>query len=369
MIQVLLRCKKTGGYKMERRKFLEFGVGLTATSLLIPASLLQAASSNSYAKLPRWRGFNLLEKFNKDQNQPFKEEDFKMMAEWGFDFARLPMSYHCWSDPGDWFRMDEAVLKEIDQAIAYGAKYEIHVNLNLHRIPGYCVNPPAEPLNLWKDEQALEAAVFHWRQFAKRYKGISSSKLSFDLINEPSQVEEPDYLRVVTRIIQAIRQEDPKRLIIIDGLQYGTRPVFGAAKLDLGQSTRGYGPMQVSHYKASWIKSDSAVPTWPLNPDGKDRWDQNRLRQEIFEPWKKLEAQGVGIHVGEWGAYQYTPHAVALAWMKDNLEIWKENGWGWSLWNLRGSFGILDSGRTDVDYEDYKGHKLDRKMLDLLQRY
>jgi hypothetical protein len=31
--------------------------------------------------------------------------------------------------------------------------------------------------------------------------------------------------------------------------------------------------------------------------------------------------------------------------------------------------GILDSGRTDVKYEDYQGHKLDRKMLDLLQRY
>jgi endoglucanase len=55
--------------------------------------------------------------------------------------------------------------------------------------------------------------------------------------------------------------------------------------------------------------------------------------------------------------------------MKDNLEIFKENGWGWSLWNFRGSFGILDSGRKDVEYESYKGHKLDRKMLSLLQNY
>ena len=30
-------------------------------------------------------------------------------------------------------------------------------------------------------------------------------------------------------------------------------------------------------------------------------------------------------------------------------------------------FGILDSGRTDVAYEDFRGHKLDRKMLDVLR--
>lgn len=353
---------------MERRKFLQLGVGLTAASLFTPAFV----KSNPLIipnKLPLWRGFNLLEKFNGDHNQPFKKEDFQMMAKWGFNFARLPMSYHCWSKPDNWLQMDENVLKEIDQAIAYGIKYKIHVNLNLHRVPGYCVNPPAEPLNLWKDDKALEAAAFHWQTFAKRYKGINSRKLSFDLINEPSNVEEPDYVRVVTRIINAIRQEDPDRLIVIDGLHYGTKPVFGASDLSVGQSTRGYGPMQVSHYKASWVKADWAVPTWPLNPDGNDRWDKDRLKLEIFDPWKKLMDQGVGVHVGEWGAYQHTPHDVSLAWMKDNLEIWKENGWGWSLWNLRGSFGILDSERQDVEYEDYNGHKLDRKMLKLLQQH
>ncbi|TCD01186.1 glycoside hydrolase family 5 protein [Pedobacter psychroterrae] len=354
---------------MERRKFVKLGMGVAAAGIFAPALQGLAAELLPSNKLPKWRGFNLLEKFNSDVNQPFKEWDFKKMAEWGFDFARLPMSYHCWSKPDDWMKMDEAVLKEIDQAVAYGAKYKIHVNLNLHRIPGYCVNAPAEPLNLWKDEKALEAAVYHWQQFAKRYKGISSSKLSFDLINEPSQVEEPDYVRVVTRIIQAIRKEDPSRLIVIDGLQYGTKPVFGAAGLNVGQSTRGYGPMQVSHYKASWVKTDWAVPTWPLFPDTNDRWDKARLKKDIFDAWKKLADQGVGVHVGEWGAYQHTPHDVSLAWMKDNLEIFKENGWGWSLWNFRGSFGILDSERKDVDYEEYEGHKLDRKMLNLLQQY
>ena len=73
--------------------------------------------------------------------------------------------------------------------------------------------------------------------------------------------------------------------------------------------------------------------------------------------------------MGEWGAYKYTPHDVVLRWMKDLLELWREADFGWALWNLRGAFGAVDSGRADVKYEDHKSHKLDRKMLDLLRAH
>lgn len=39
------------------------------------------------------------------------------------------------------------------------------------------------------------------------------------------------------------------------------------------------------------------------------------------------------------------------------------------MWNFRGGFGVPDSGRKDVKYEDYKGHKPDREMLELLKEF
>ena len=90
---------------------------------------------------------------------------------------------------------------------------------------------------------------------------------------------------------------------------------------------------------------------------------------EKIQPWKDLEKLGCGVHVGEWGCYNRTPHAVALTWMKDYLELWRDAGWGWALWCFRGSFGILDSGRADVRYEAFNGHKLDREMLELLKEH
>ena len=62
-------------------------------------------------KLPRWRGFNLLEMFNVGNKAAFKEEDFKLIAELGFNFVRIPMDYRCWIKDKDWRQIDEQALK------------------------------------------------------------------------------------------------------------------------------------------------------------------------------------------------------------------------------------------------------------------
>ena len=156
---------------MNRRDFL-CATGALAGSLAFSPNLMAAEGTPAKLarRLPRWRGFNLLEKFTKREggNPPFAEADFQMMADWGFDFARLPMSYLCWVG-NDWMDIREEELKHIDQAVEFGRQYGVHVNLNFHRAPGYCVNPPKEALDLWTDEKALAVCAYHWGYFAKRY--------------------------------------------------------------------------------------------------------------------------------------------------------------------------------------------------------
>jgi endoglucanase len=358
---------------MNRREFLLAAAGSVGAAVMpsIEVSASTAEDQRPRHPLRRKRGFNLLEKFFAEQSGPYREADFAWMKEWGFDFVRLPMSYLCWTDASEPLKLREKDLKEVDQAVEFGRKHGVHVNLNFHRAPGYCVNPPKEPMDLWTEEEALRACAFHWHHFAGRYKGIANAELSFDLLNEPPRIEAKTYERVVRRLVEAIRSKDPDRLVVADGLEWGRTPVPGLADLGIAQSTRGYDPMQVSHYKASWVAGADkyAEPAWPLKLESQSVWDKERLRRERIAPWKALEAKGVHVHVGEWGAFQHTPHHVVLAWMRDCLELWKEAGWGWALWNFRGSFGILDSGRSDVKYEDFRGHRLDRQMLELLRAY
>lgn len=95
----------------------------------------------------------------------------------------------------------------------------------------------------------------------------------------------------------------------------------------------------------------------------------DHLRQQVFAAWEPVYKAGQFVMVGETGVYNQTPHDVALAWLESVLKELKDRNVGWAIWNFRGAFGILDSGRKDVQYEDFRGHKLDRKMLELLQRY
>ncbi len=136
---------------MKRREF----IGTLSTAALaglslsaLPAAELPAVQPTA-RRLPRWRGFNLMEKFvaQKNGNPPFAESDFVMLHEWGFDFVRLPLSYHCGSSAEDPRQIREAELVHLDLAVESGRKHHVHVNLNLHRAPGYCVNPPKEPLD------------------------------------------------------------------------------------------------------------------------------------------------------------------------------------------------------------------------------
>jgi len=366
---------------MNRREFLRrtaaaaSAVAIAGRTTDALAAAADAPAEPTVAKLPRWRGFNLLEWFNADSRKPFKEEDFALIAEWGFDFVRLPLSYRCWNSGKveEWDQIDERALAQVDEAVELGKQHKIHVNINFHRAPGYCVNPPKEPLVLWDDEKALDACAHHWAHFAKRYKGRSNREVTFDLLNEPADIPEEKYAKVVRRLVTAIHEADADRLIIADGLKWGNSPVMSLAGV-VAQSTRGYEPSRVSHYKANWMTGSDQwpAPTWPLKVKQKDHeevWDRARLMKTRITPFKALQVKGSGVHVGEWGAFNHTPHDVTLAWMTDYLELWKDAGWGWALWNFRGSFGPLDSYRKDVTYEDWRGHKLDRKMMELIRAH
>lgn len=381
--------------KIPRRSFIR-NTSMVAAGLALSGK--NAFASNGKKNiLPRWKGFNLLDFFspvppkNQGSNKS-TEEDFKWMADWGFDFVRIPMAYPRYLlfdrnrdiTVDEVYQTDPKVLEEIDNLIFTAHKYGLHVSLNLHRAPGYCINAGFhEPYNLWKDKEAQDAFNFHWGMWADRYKSISSEKLSFDLLNEPAYIEDMNdqyakkgpvpgniYRLVAEGAANAIRKANPDRLIVADGNGGGNSVIPEITDLNIAQSCRGYWPGLVSHYQASWVWKDPSqapLPVWPGTIDGK-YYGREQL-EEFYKPWISLVSQGVGVHCGECGCYNKTPHDVFLSWFGDVVDILTSNGIGYALWNFRGDFGIIDSRRSDVNYTDWYGHKLDSKLLELLKKY
>lgn len=374
---------------IKKTSFLTTGLGLLGNATL--SGFSQAIPPKN--SLPAWKGFNLLDFFSHDpdQGRVTKPEYIQWIADWGFDFVRIPISYPSYLEfdrsrpirPDEVMNFDELRLEAVDRLVQRCWDHGLHVSLNLHRVPGFCINAGfVEPYNLWKDQEALEAFCGHWDMWARRYKGISKKKLSFDLVNEPYQRENPndqhspggpvdvlDYRRVAQAALDTIKIVKRNRIVIADGNGGGGIAVPELADLDLSQSCRGYHPFPISHYKASWVYKDpEAVPpvTWPLNQEGVIL-DIQSIR-DYYSPWRDLIAQGVGVHCGECGGYNQTPHEVFLAWFGDVLQVLKEMEVGFGIWEFSGAFGVLNSGRKDVEYEDWYGEKLDRKYLELLQK-
>lgn len=464
------------------------------------------------------KGFNLLGKFSyPGSNKGFTEQEFSMVHDLGFNFVRLPLDYRTYTQSGNWDNFTETEVVKIDKAIQWGIKYGVHVSINLHRAPGYCVNPANLPvnqqLNLWTDTVAQKAFVNHWTFFANRYKDISPETLSFNLINEPSNVTDEVYVQIMKKAIQAIHTITPNRIIFVDGTEYG-RLLIPALKDEpnVAQSIHCYDPFSLTHYKAEWVNGsmDMPIPTWPMLwissylygswktefkspmiiqgdfPAGtevivnvrqvsiestltiksgtktvlnkrfvcgadlgtdftkinKTEWGYQNISNKDFsvvlteattkisieniagdwmilnsiafkqgekltrynlsdDTWGKKQssyvidangaikaadgsdllpfdiyrknvatakANNIAFMVQEFGVYNKTPHEVAIGFLSDLTRFFTDNNIGWALWEFNGSFGILNSGRTDVTYETYQGYKLDRKLLNVLTK-
>ena len=380
--------------RLNRRDFIKRGIVSAATIQIAGATSLSFAESPPSNRLPRWKGFNLLDYF---LPKPFAEhrttdDDLKWIVDWGFDFVRLPMAYPRYLDFDaskditlpEVYKINEQEVDRIEGLVRKAQDRGLHVSINLHRAPGYCINAGfREPYELWKSKEAQEAFTFHWGMWAKRFKNVSASKISFDLLNEPalrsdlndqtastSAVPGELYRKVAKGAIEAIRAANPGHLVIADGNNVGTQVIPELKDLNLAQSCRGYFPYYISHYKAPWANKDPErcpAPVWPGTMNG-EKFDQVRL-EAFYKPWIELAQSGVGVHCGECGCWNKTPHQVFLAWFQDVLDILTRNKIGYALWNFRGDFGIVDSGRPDVEYQDWYGHKLDGKLLELLKRH
>ena len=293
------------------------------------------------------------------------------IAKHGFNFIRVPLDYRFWTRGEDYASPDESVLAMVDVYLNACRERGLHMSLNLHRAPGYCINNPPEKHCLWTDSAAQDGFIFLWEYFARKYKGVSNARLSFDLLNEPPTPGKKGFTRlrhekIMRKTIAAIRAIDPEREIVLNGVCAGSEAIPELADAGAVHSGRGYTPFTVSHYQAGWVDlgREWEPPSYPCTLDG-HLWNQNALR-EHYRPWREVEEKGVQIHIGEFGCYNKTPNDVALAWLSDLLGVWREFGWGYALWNFAGAFGVVDHGRPGASFEMMDGFSIDRALWDLL---
>jgi len=311
-----------------------------------------------------------------EAGQPPREPDERALdfvVAYGFDFVRIPTDYRVWTHDFDYLRPDEGVFTFIDRYLEACRVRGIHLSLNLHRAPGYCITRnDLERHDLWHDTEAQDAFVFLWEGFARRYLGVAPDTLSFDLLNEPPAIGLRGFGREVhaalmRRTAAAIRSIDPWRPMVIDGLDGGNLAMPELADLGVTHSGRGYQPYPVSHWGAEWWDGwkEGDAPRYPGVRYAGRNWGMAELR-DFYATWREVQRSGVPVHIGEFGCYEQTPNADALRWLGDLLGLFREYGWGFAMWNFEGPFGIVGHRREGARFEQRRGYAVDVDLLELL---
>ena len=321
-----------------------------------------------------WRGVNAVSMFYSPWNKTddcaygcYLESEFALFKKLGLNFARLPIDYRFFVSAYDWEHWLEDGLEKVDAAVEYGRKYGIHVNLCLYRAPGKIAYPAERgTIAVTRDPVALEAFKRIWREFARRYKGIPNSELSFNLVNEPT-FSEKDFIHVFGETVDAIHKVDSGRFILLDGNQCATKPVPHFFNVPLtGQSFRGYAPHQFSHCGVWYGGARPGTVHWPKSADDKEaQWVVDGQAKMLAK--QDCIPKGYPVMIGEFGCYAKMDHESCLKWMEAGFREWKKRGYGWAIWDYDGPFGFVDSGRPDAEYIEIDGRKIDRKMLELLR--
>ena len=327
-----------------------------------------------------WRGANiismLLPPWNvSDPMSPgryIEEEEFALLEKCGLNFARLPIDYRFFMSADDWEHWLEDGLEKVDNAIEYGRKHKIHVMLCLYRAPGYRYYYQDVAITLKKNPKAQEAFKRIWREFARRYRGVPNSELTFNLVNESVGFKEKDFIKVFGETVEEIHKVDPGRFVWLDGISTGKVPVKHFFDVPLtGQCFRGYQPHQFTHYgfrSGKDLFGKATTPRWPKGPDDKDMlWVKEKQAWEFS--LQDCVPKDYPVMIGEFGCVACgVDHESALKFMESNMEKWRSRGYGWAIWDYDGPFGFVDSGRPDAEYIEVMGRKVDKKMLELLRQ-
>ena len=135
----------------------------------------------------------------------FVEPDVMLIKDIGFNFIRVPLSYKLIVNPDVPTQINLVHLKNIDQLVAWGMKYKIHICLSLF---------------LWDGDQYSTVAPSFWNMLANRYINVPDSVLSFNILNEPYSIENQNALiSLYDNTINIIRSYSPNRLIFVDSLK------------------------------------------------------------------------------------------------------------------------------------------------------
>ena len=198
------------------------------------------------AALPYWTGCILENKISVNYRRPqewadytagpwhFNEEEIRYLSENGFNCVRALYSLSFLSNPEDVYSINLSELEQLDELIAWCAKYNVHLILSQTGLPGKWGSWGdgwRDDFEMWDNEENVRVNMelftspdmqktytAYYDMLAKRYENIGNGILSFELAVEAAvpDGDERLYTDVLAPVAETIWSHNQERIVIVN---------------------------------------------------------------------------------------------------------------------------------------------------------
>jgi endoglucanase len=341
-------------------------IGAVATLVLSIAMVGEAAASEGTFVIRR--GVNVSHWLSQSNRRGqarrdyFTKKDVEFIASLGYDHIRLPVDEEqLWDEAGN---KEAEAFELLHDAIGWASDCKLRVVVDLHILRSHHFNAREKPL--WTDPAAQERFFQLWRELSAELRRYPVGRVAYELMNEPVADDPEDWNRLVARAVEVIRENEPRRKIVIGSNRWQSVSTFDRLRIPEGDrniilSFHFYTPMLITHHRASWTavgKYDGPVdyPGMLVKPEDVEGlsddvarivknnnglYNRQRLEQLLAKPLALSRKLDLPLYCGEWGAITRCPREARLRWYADVRANLEKHGIAWANWDYKGGFGIV----------------------------
>jgi endoglucanase len=292
----------------------------------------------------------------------FTASDCEWIARQGFDHVRIPVDGRVWAEgDGD---LKEDKVTPFDVALKWAEKAGLGVILDMHYLPGASFEPTSQENHVFTDLGLQATVAGFWRKVAARYAAVGT-QLRFEILNEPVAVDAAGLNAFNRRMLGAIRETNPQRVVYITSNRWSHFDRVAALEVPEDEAVaitlHFYEPFVFTHQRANWMEFSPDMPLvrfpgvvpdltgsasaghWILESAGKVlSYAEIEEAFDRVQKWAADHAPGREIHIGEFGAYRTGADEDRRYYAACVRAAAERRGWGWAVWDYRGGFAVRD---------------------------
>ena len=316
-----------------------FTASLIAIALSSSQMVSGQAMAASPAALPVGTCINMGNSLEPEQEgswggQPIAAQDFTRIKAAGFDTVRIPVRWHNKSSSQAPYTIDPAWMARVAQVVDQALAADLNVILNSHHF---------DPIH----EDPLAVSAWHggvWSQIAPRFKDYPTTRLWFELENEPhNKFDHSNLLATLAPALAAVRATNPTRPVIYGGENWSGVDSLATLPLpdddNVYPTFHYYEPFEYTHQGAEWTAPNVPAPGRRYGSAA----DASRLAADVEKVRAYITRTGKVPFMGETGAFdKHSATAERAAYHQAITDAFAPTGVGICTWAYANTFPFYD---------------------------